>query len=66
MDAFEAVQERRSICAYQDTPEPREKPDKILEAGRFAPSAKNIEPWHFIVVTDEGKRKILSNSRFAN
>jgi nitroreductase len=32
MDVFEAVQERRSIRAYQDKPVPREKPEKILEA----------------------------------
>jgi nitroreductase len=30
MDVFEAVQERRSIRAYQDTPVPREKLEKIL------------------------------------
>ena len=58
MDVFEAVQERRSIRAYQDEPVPREKLEKILEAGRLAPSAKNLEPWHFIVVTDAQKRKI--------
>jgi nitroreductase len=60
MDVFETVQERRSIRAYQDTPIPREKLEKILEAGRLAPSARNIEPWHFIAVTDEQKRKALS------
>lgn len=60
MDVFEAVQERRSIRAYQDTPVPREKLEKILEAARLAPSAGNAEPWHFIVVTDIEKRKVLS------
>ena len=65
MDVFEAVQERMSIRAYQDTPVPREKLEKILEAGRLAPSAKNIEPWHFIAVTDAEKRKALSMGMFA-
>jgi nitroreductase len=65
MDVFEAIQERRSIRAYQDTPVPREKIEKILEAARLAPSAKNLEPWHFIAVTDGEKRKILSKGRFA-
>ena len=65
MDVFEAVQERRSIRAYQDTPVPREKLEKILEAARLAPSARNAEPWHFIAVTDSEKRKILSKGRFA-
>ncbi len=65
MDVFETVQERRSIRAYQDTPVPREKLEKILDAGRLAPSAKNIEPWHFISVTDDAKRKTLSKGTFA-
>ncbi len=65
MDVFEAIQERRSIRAYQDTPVPREKLEKILEAARLAPSAGNVEPWHFIAVTDSEKRKILSKGRFA-
>jgi nitroreductase len=65
MDVFEAVQERKSIRAYTDEPVSREKLEKILEAGRLAPSAGNIEPWHFIVVTDGEKRKILSKGRYA-
>ena len=65
MDVFEAAQERRSIRTYQDKPVPREKLEKILEAGRLAPSAKNIEPWHFIAVTDAEKRKALSGGMWA-
>ena len=60
MDVFEAIQQRRSIRSYQDKPVEREKLEKILEAGRLAPSARNIEPWHFIAVTDSEKRKALS------
>ena len=65
MDVFEAVQERRSIRAYEDKPVEREKLEKILEAGRLAPSARNTEPWHFIAVTDKEKRKTLSKGKFA-
>jgi nitroreductase len=65
MDVFEAIQSRRSIRAYTDKPVPREAIEKILEAGRLAPSARNVEPWHFIVVTDEKKRKALSKGVFA-
>jgi len=39
--------------------------EKILEAGRLAPSAKNIEPWHFIAVTNAEKRKALSKGTWA-
>lgn len=65
MDVFEAVQERKSIRAYQDKPIPREKLERILEAGRLAPSAFNREPWHFIVVTNSEKRKALSKGIYA-
>ena len=65
MDVFEAIQERRSIRSYQDKPVEREKMEKILEAGRLAPSAKNLEPWHFIAVTDAAKRKALSGGTWA-
>ncbi len=65
MDVFEAIQERRSVRAYQDAPVPREKLEKILEAARLAPSARNTEPWHFIAVTDKETRKILSKGAYA-
>lgn len=65
MDVFEAVQERRSIRVYKDKPVEREKLEKILEAARLAPSARNTEPWHFIAVTDADKRKTLSRGIFA-
>ena len=65
MDVFEAIQQRRSNRAYQGTPVPKEKLEKILEAARLAPSAKNLEPWHFIAVTDAKKRKILSKGTYA-
>ena len=65
MDVFEAIQERRSIRNYQDKPVEREKLERILEAGRLAPSAKNVEPWHFIAVTDAQKRKALSGGTWA-
>jgi nitroreductase len=65
MDTYEAIQERKSIRAYQDKPIPREKIEKILEAGRLAPSAVNLEPWHFITVTGAEKRKALSKGLYA-
>jgi nitroreductase len=65
MDVFEAVQQRRSNRAYQDTPVPREKLEKILEAARLAPSARNTQPWHFIAVTNAKTRKILSKGTYA-
>ena len=36
---------------------------KVMEAARLAPSAANLQPWHFVVVTDSTKRKKLSEGR---
>jgi nitroreductase len=53
MDLDEAIKGRRSIRKYKaDVPIPREDIETIIEAGRWAPSSTNIQPWRFIVVTD--------------
>ncbi|MEM2001768.1 MAG: nitroreductase family protein [Candidatus Methanomethylicaceae archaeon] len=65
MDAFEAITKRRSVRSYLEDPIPRSVLERILEAGRLAPSAMNLQPWHFIVVTDKEKQRALSTGRFA-
>jgi nitroreductase len=41
---------RRSIRKFQPGPIPRESLEKIVEAGLYAPSARNSQPWHLTVV----------------
>jgi len=53
MDTLQAIKERRSIRKYDPKAVPEEKLTQILEAGRWAPSAGNSQPWKFIVVRDE-------------
>jgi nitroreductase len=66
MDVYEApIHERRSIRAFIDKPVSREKLEKILEAGRLAPSARNFELWHFVAVRDSDNRKVLSKRLYA-
>jgi len=60
LDVFETIQKRKSIRAYAQTPVPAEKLKKILEAARLAPSSGNAQPWHFILVMDESKRKAIA------
>jgi len=43
---------RRSVRLFQDKPVPKEMIWRVLEAGRFAPSAGNCQPWKFVVITD--------------
>jgi len=65
MDVYEAILKRKSVRAYETAPVPKRTLKRILKAGRVAPSASNRQPWHFIVVTDSDKRKVISRGRFA-
>ena len=62
MDTAEAIKSRRSIRNYQDRPLERELLMRVLEAGRLAPSARNLQEWKFIVVSDPKKRQELSGA----
>jgi len=53
MDLDEAIRQRRSIRKYKSgVTIPREDIEAIIEAGSWAPSSTNIQPWRFIVVED--------------
>ena len=56
MDALEAIFTRRSIRRYRPEPVPMDLVNQLLAAGMSAPSAMNIRPWQFIVITE---RKIM-------
>jgi len=63
MTVFEAIQKRYSCRAYQDKGIEQEKLDKLMEAARLAPSAKNSQDWRFVVVTDkEIKRQVAATT----
>ncbi len=68
MTVLEAIRKRYSCRSYQDKPIEQEKLDEIFEATRLAPSAKNLQDWRFVVVTDkETKRRLAeaaNNQRF--
>lgn len=49
---LENIKSRRSIKAFRKDPVPGDIVEKIVEAGRFAPSALNMQPWKFIIVDD--------------
>ena len=52
MDALEAIHTRRSIRKYLDRPVPEELIQKLLAAAMQAPSARNQQPWQFVVIDD--------------
>lgn len=62
MEVLEAIKGRRSIRKYRKDPVPEDLVSKILEAGRWAPSASNTQPWNFIVLRDEGVRRSVAEA----
>jgi nitroreductase len=60
MDIFEAVEGRASVRSLEPVDIPREDIEKILDAGRRAPSGNNVQPFSFIVVTDKNMIQKLS------
>jgi len=59
MNTLEAIEQRRSIRKFRDTPIPDEVMEKILRAGTLAPSGKNRQPWRFIVVGQDKRAEIV-------
>lgn len=61
MDVFEAFRKRESSRFYADTAVPDNVLVNIVEAARLAPSAGNVQPWHFVIVRDEERRRRIAD-----
>ena len=59
MEVMEALRGRQSVKKYLPTPVEQEKLEKVLEAGRLAPSAFNHQYRRFVVVTDPEVKKAI-------
>lgn len=59
-DIYEVMQTQRAIRRWTDEPVPDELIERVVQAGCWAPSGSNSQPWGFIVVKDEGKRERLA------
>ncbi len=62
MTFLDLARRRVSVRAYRSDPVPDELLSRVLEAGRLAPSACNLQPWHFIVVRDPARRAELGRA----
>ncbi|MFQ5999813.1 MAG: nitroreductase family protein [Candidatus Bathyarchaeia archaeon] len=60
MDVFEAIKRRRSVRTYTSEEVSEEDVKKLIEAARWAPSAGNIQPWEFVIVTNAETKRRLS------
>ena len=59
MHTFEAIKNRRSIREFTRQEITKENLEKLIEAARLAPTARNEQPWEFVVITNQAvKQKI--------
>jgi len=62
MDVFEAIRSRRSIRKFKDKQVPWDNIVTIMQAGKYAPSAGNLQNWKFIVVKSDAKRIAIAKA----
>lgn len=68
MDTIDVLKKRRSVRLFLDKPIAKTDLESILDAARFAPTARNVQPWEFVVITESGIltkiSKLAENGRF--
>lgn len=60
MELKETIENRRSIRKFKNNPIPKEEIEDLINCARLAPSAKNRQPWKFIVVNETIKNQITT------
>ena len=62
MDLYEAMENRFSVRSYEDRPVEDAKLQRVLDAGRMSPSARNRQERKFVVVREAGRRAKLAEA----
>jgi len=62
MDVLDAIRTRRSVRQYAAKPIPGDVMQRMRDALRLAPSACNLQPWHFILVQDADVRRQVAQA----
>jgi nitroreductase len=62
MDVLEAIRAYRPCSSFQSRPIPPEKLKAVLAAARLAPSQRNLQPWRFVVVQDDERKRLLAQA----
>ena len=60
MSTYNLIRSKRAIRNFSDQPISEADLTRILNAGRWSGSSKNIQPWHFIVLQDRERLRTLS------
>lgn len=55
MKSNDFIYARKSIRKFKDTPVPTKDLKEMIKAATYAPSGKNLQNWHFVVVSDREK-----------
>ena len=58
MSVFEAIRARRSVGLMKPDLPPKEKVERILQAGTFAPNHHEVEPWRFFVLAGKAREEL--------
>ncbi|MGA2465406.1 MAG: nitroreductase family protein [Thermodesulfobacteriota bacterium] len=61
-EVLKAIKNRRTVRRFKPNPIDEEMLQMILEAGRWAPSFSNLQPWRFIVIKDQGLKNALDKA----
>jgi len=61
-EVLNAIKSRRTIRRFKPDPIDEEKIKMILEAGRWAPSFSNLQPWKFIITKDQKLKNELDKA----
>ncbi len=59
--AFDVLRNRHSCRKFTSQPVTKQELEQIVDAGRLAATARNVQPWHFVVVTDPAKRREIAD-----
>ena len=62
MDVLDAIRSYRPCAQFQSRPVPPEKLKNVLAAARLAPSQHNLQPWRFVVVRDDERKRLLAQA----
>lgn len=61
MEALRTLAARRSVRRFKRQPVPRDAILRLIDAGRLAPTARNVQPWEFVVVTNPNRLRQLAS-----
>jgi nitroreductase len=62
MDLYDSIKQRYSCRRYHSRPIEQDKLERVLNTVCLAPTAKNLQDWRFVLVTDEKKRKEMATA----